>query len=97
MTLGQTELENLGFEYQGIFDTITRYKFEIERKDKREFDCTSIYWYEEDSAGIPQRLYGGIYGGLDYRQPTYDLLKTWNTIEDLEKDLKIYLEKDLTN
>lgn len=95
----QAELEELGFVLQGVFDTITRYTFQIERKDIYFSDTYTTYYYEEDSSstGIPQRLYGVLNRGMDHYQPTYELLKTWSTIGELEDDLKIYLKKDLTN
>lgn len=95
----QQELENLGFVLLGVFDTITRYRFRIDRTDLWKSDTYTDYFYEEDSSptGIPQRLYGILHRGTDYVQPTYELLKTWSTIEALEVDLKIYLKKDLTN
>ena len=92
----QEELENLGFVYEGTFDGVLRYKFQIDRKDLYFSDTYSQYFFEiDESKPDIHRLYGRVVRGQDYNQPTYERKTTYSTIEEVEVDLKKYLKKDL--
>lgn len=99
----QEELGDIGFELEGTFGTITRYRFKIKRDDLWKSDTYNNYYYEEDSdpdGEFNQRLYGILNRGMDHTQPTYEDARkktSWSTVEELEESLKIYLKKDLTN
>lgn len=91
----QEELENLGFIYQGTFDGVPRYLYQIDRKGLYPSDTYSQYFFEIDETKDDiHRLYGRVIRGMDYNQPTYEVKTTYNDIDEVEADLIKYLRKD---